>query len=84
MKKTIMNSHTLPVLYWLVLVMYFVTGFKGIDDNLPVEKRAELYGVKIGDLVEFTRYDGKPPRKEEGAGLYRMIQDQHIIGAYDV
>ena len=42
------------------------------------EKGAEAWGFKVGDKVEFTRYDGKRP-STEGYENYRFIQDQHII-----
>jgi len=56
-------------------------GMNGIDDSLPVLERAKLYGVEIGDLVQFTRYDGAIPRHEE-EGHYRIIEDQHVKGPY--
>jgi len=59
------------------------TGLKGIDDNLPPTERARLYGVEIGQSVEFNRHAGREPRREEDSdGLFRIIQDQHIIGRY--
>ena len=57
------------------------TGMNGIDEDLSPEQRAEQWGVKIGELVQFNRYDGKVPRHEE-EGNYRIIQDQHLIGVY--
>lgn len=63
------------------------TGFAGI----PEEKgnttfsnidRAEMWGCKVGDKVEFNRYDGKVPRME-GYENYRIIQDQHIIAVIE-
>jgi len=56
-------------------------GFRGIDDNASLEERALQYGCKVGDQVEFNRYDGKQPRHLE-EGNYRIIQDEHIIGVY--
>ena len=57
------------------------TGMRGIDDELDSITRAEKYGVKVGDRIQFNRYDGKVPRHAE-KGNYRMIQDQHVIGVY--
>lgn len=56
-------------------------GMNGIDDSLPVLERAKLYGVEIGDLVQYTRYDGSVPRKEK-EGDYRIIEDHHVKGRY--
>jgi hypothetical protein len=71
-------------------------GFRGIDSEMEYqepngpthirsttsEERAEQYGVKVGDQVEFNRYDGKIPRETDYAN-FRIIQDEHIIGVYD-
>ena len=57
------------------------TGFKGIDESGDVAQRAKDYGVKIGDKVEFNRYDGKTPRNREFKD-FRLIQDEHIVGVY--
>jgi co-chaperonin GroES (HSP10) len=57
------------------------TGFRGVDDDASVTDRAAQYGVKVGDKVEFNRYDGKIPRDPEFAN-FRCIQDEHIIGRY--
>lgn len=57
-------------------------GFQGIDDKDEVNKRAADYGVKIGDKIEFNRYDGKVPRDPEYK-YHRLIQDQHIVGVYE-
>ena len=57
-------------------------GFEGIDDSLPVQQRMEQYGVKIGDKVEFTRYDGKVPSNPELKDC-RLIKDEMILGAYE-
>jgi co-chaperonin GroES (HSP10) len=56
-------------------------GFKGIDESLVTESRAMSYGVKVGDKVEFNRYDGKKPRDPKLEN-YRLIQDEHIVGVY--
>lgn len=57
------------------------TGFKGIDDKWDRDRRAEEWGVKVGDKVEFQRYDGKKPRHPDYQNC-RLIQDQHIQGVY--
>jgi len=57
-------------------------GFKGIWWFLTVKWRAWQYGIKIGDRVEFNRYDGKVPRDPEYEN-FRIIQDEHVIGVYD-
>lgn len=54
------------------------TGFQGCTED-TAEKRAAQWGCKIGDKVEFSRYDGKTPRYEEFKDC-RIIQDAHIIG----
>lgn len=55
---------------------------------------AEHWGVKIGDLVEFNRYDGKIPRgselyekiivegKEIESKNLRLVHDNDIIASY--
>ncbi len=67
------------------------TGFAGIPEDYPTrncdvrytnEERAAMWGCKIGDKVEFNRYDGKTPRLE-GYENYRIIQDQHIIAVIE-
>ncbi len=50
-------------------------GYKGCVDL----KGPEDWGVKIGDIVEFRRYDGKIPRTE-GFENYRWLNDEDIIG----
>lgn len=57
-------------------------GFVGIDDEETKEVRAEQYGVEVGDRVEFNRYDGKVPR-DPSLKMFRVIQDQHIVGVYE-
>lgn len=57
------------------------TGFQGCDAE-TAEGRAAQWGCKVGDKVEFSRYDGKVPRYEEFQN-YRIIQDAHIIGVIE-
>lgn len=57
------------------------TGFRGIEEK-TAEKRAEIYGIKIGDKVEFNRYDGKIPRHQEEEN-FRLILDEDVLGVYD-
>jgi len=56
-------------------------GYAGIDLEGPntAHDRAELWGVKIGDKIEFNKYDGKTPSHPDFKD-YRLIQDAHIIG----
>lgn len=45
----------------------------------------EQWGCKVGDLVEFNRYDGKVPRLAEVNKQYenyRLISDNDIIAVY--
>ena len=42
------------------------------------EERAAQWGVKIGDVVRFQRYDGVDEGDE-----YRLVQDGHIIGVIE-
>ncbi len=50
-------------------------GYRGaIDLNGPQD-----WGVKIGDNIEFRRYDGKIPRTE-GYKNYRWLNDEDVIG----
>ena len=74
------DGHDVGVLEALGPTAY--SGFQGVDDKAGVTERAAQYGLKIGDKVQFNRYDGKVPRHQE-EGNYRIIQDQHIIGVYD-
>jgi co-chaperonin GroES (HSP10) len=50
--------------------------------TLTADERAEMWGCKVGDKVEFNRYDGKKPRTD-GYEDYRIIQDQHIIAVIE-
>ena len=45
----------------------------------------EQWGCKVGDLVEFNRYDGKVPRlaeKNDKYKGYRLISDNDILAVY--
>jgi co-chaperonin GroES (HSP10) len=49
-------------------------------------KTPEDWGVKVGDLVEFNRYDGKIPRISEEHPefrTFRIIQDKDIIAVIE-
>jgi co-chaperonin GroES (HSP10) len=56
-------------------------GYNGCDGETSSE-RAEQWGCKIGDKVEFNRYDGKVPRYPDYQN-HRIIQDHHIIGVIE-
>lgn len=46
----------------------------------------EQWGCKVGDLVEFNRYDGKVPRlaeKDDRYKNYRLISDNDILAVYE-
>lgn len=50
--------------------------------TFTADERADIYGCKVGDKVEFNRYEGKVPRTE-GYENYRIIQDEHIIAVIE-
>ena len=50
------------------------TGFSGFEGN-------EEWGVEVGDIVEFKRYEGKPCLIE-GYELFHFIPDSLIIGVH--
>ena len=53
-------------------------GMRGCDrDDIPAH---EQWGVKVGDLVEFRRYEGKLTSLEDGCENMRYIPDTHIMG----
>lgn len=56
-------------------------GYQGCDGETS-EERAAQWGVKVGDKVEFNRYEGKVPRYPEFQN-YRIIQDAMIIGVIE-
>lgn len=55
--------------------------YKGYKGALEL-KGPEDWGVKIGDVVEFRRYDGRVPRTE-GYENYRWLNDEDIIGVVE-
>lgn len=53
-------------------------GYRGaIDINGP-----EDWGCKIGDIIEFRRYDGQPPELD-GYEDYFYINDEDVIAVHD-
>ncbi len=57
-------------------------GMRGIEERdiaSTGKHPAELWGVRIGDKVEFRKYEGKPSAVP-GMEDYRYIPDTHIIG----
>ena len=46
-------------------------------DSAPAD-----WGIKVGDEIEYRRYEGKPSGVE-GSELLRYIPDCHIIGGID-
>lgn len=56
-------------------------GWEGVEGNTGKE-RAEVWGVNIGDKVEFKRYDGKASNHPDYEG-YRFIVDKDIVGVYE-
>jgi co-chaperonin GroES (HSP10) len=63
-----------------VVVSYGPLAYLGWDgcDAETAEGRAEQWGNKIGDVVEFNRYDGKE-LNHPGYENYRLISDKDII-----
>ncbi len=49
-------------------------GFPGCEDG-----KAEAWGVKVGDKVEYRRYEGKLSNHPDMEN-HRYIPDSHIIG----
>lgn len=58
------------------------SGMEALERFVDAKERAEKWGFRVGDKVEFTRYDGKQPTAE-GYENHRFIQDQHVIGRID-
>lgn len=73
------NGHDVGVIVAFGPTAYF--GYQGCDGE-TAEMRAAKWGVKVGDQVEFIRYDGKIPRNPEFKD-YRILQDGHIIAGYE-
>ena len=49
-------------------------GYSGCrEDSAPAD-----WGVKIGDLIEFNRYDGKVPIQDDDKE-YRLVNDSDIL-----
>lgn len=55
--------------------------YKGYKGALELSGPQD-WGVKIGDAVEFRRYDGRIPRTE-GYENYRWLNDEDIIGVIE-
>lgn len=53
-------------------------GYAGCDAGRNGTDAAEIWGVKVGDMVEFQRYDGKIPLLDKDK-QYRIINDSDII-----
>lgn len=55
-------------------------GYAGCDGDTP-EERASQWGVQLGDVVRFQRYDGTIEDDiDDDDNLYRYVQDGMIIG----
>lgn len=59
--------------------------FRGFSNGVD---SPEQWGVKVGDKIEFTSYDGKVPKSSDeldadGENMLRLIQDQHIIATVE-
>lgn len=57
-------------------------GYSGINNDLSSIKRADQWGIKIGDTIECGRYAGEMVQKE-GIDRFMLIPDAKIMGAYD-
>lgn len=53
-------------------------GYAGCEECRNSVEAAEKWGVKIGDMVEFRRYDGKIPLQDEDKE-FRLINDSDIM-----
>lgn len=51
-------------------------GIEGIEGR-NAQERAANWGVAVGDVVQFERYDGSLVHGEE---IYRYVQDKNIKG----
>lgn len=59
------------------IVAFGPTAFLGYEGCRP-DSAPKDWGVKIGDMVEFNRYDGKIPLHDE-EGRFRLINDSDIL-----
>lgn len=53
-------------------------GWEGVE-GVTADERAASWGVKVGDQVEFHRYDGKALNHPD-YNNYRLIADKDLIG----
>lgn len=61
-------------------------GFSGCDSKNNTEN-ADKWGIKVGDIVEFNRYDGKKTRASEynkELKKIRTINDSQLINRWEV
>ncbi len=63
------------------LISFGPLAFKGYKGCLDIEG-PEDWGCKLGDIVEYRRYDGKIPRID-GYEDYRYIDDEDIIAVIE-
>lgn len=59
------------------IIAFGPTCFLGYEGCRPDSAPAD-WGVKLGDMVEFNRYDGKIPLNDEEK-RYRLINDADIL-----
>lgn len=57
-------------------------GWEGVE-GVSADERAECWGLKVGDKVEFHRYDGKE-LDHPGYEDHRLIPDKDIIGVIEL
>ena len=53
-------------------------GYNGMEECRNAEERAAVWGFKVGDQVQFDRYDGKI-LEVEGYENFRLIADAKIM-----
>lgn len=53
-------------------------GYAGCEQARHSEEAAGIWGCKLGDMVEFKRYDGKIPLQDEEK-KFRLINDSDIM-----
>ncbi len=73
------DGHDIGVVVAFGPVSY--VGWPGVEGDTAIE-RAECWGVKIGDKVEFHRYDGKIPSHPDYKD-HRLIPDKELIGVIE-